>query len=247
VSDGRLHYARNGDIRLAYQIFGEAEPTLVWVPHVLTNINYYEDPENPFGAFVHMLTPHMRVLVSDGRGTGLSDPVTRAPTLQERVDDVLAVFDAAKVDTAIVNAASFAGPVGIAFAASHPERVTSLTLNVTAARFLQDPPNHPWGFTPEDIDRQIDEIDAHWGEGALIELANPSIAELPGAREQFGRFQRSVMSPSTAKMQWRAMMGYDVRDMLSSVQCPVLVTARPGDKTVPFEASAALAADLPTA
>jgi pimeloyl-ACP methyl ester carboxylesterase len=68
-----LHYARNGDIRLAYQVFGEADTTLVWVPHMLTNINYYEDPENPYGVFIRLLTPHMRVLVSDGRGTGLSE------------------------------------------------------------------------------------------------------------------------------------------------------------------------------
>ena len=72
--------------------------------------------------------------------------VTRAPTLQEHVEDVLAVLDAAKVDTAIVNAASFAGPVGIAFAASHPERATALTLNVTAARFHTGPAQPPLGI-----------------------------------------------------------------------------------------------------
>ena len=103
MTDGRLHYARNGDIRLAYQVFGEADTTLVWVPHMLTNINYYEDPENPYGVFIQLLAPHMRVLVSDARGTGLSDPVPR-------VEDMLAVLEAAEVDSAIVHAAGFAGP-----------------------------------------------------------------------------------------------------------------------------------------
>ena len=247
MADGRLHYARNGDIRLAYQVFGEADTTQVWVPHMLTNINYYEDPENPYGVFIQLLAPHMRVLVSDGRGTGLSYPVPRAPTLQERVDDMLAVLEAAEVDSAIVNAAGFAGPVALAFAATYPERVTSLVLNVTAARFCQDLPEYPWGFTTAEVDRHVGKIDAHWGEGALTDLALPSIADLPGVRDQFGRLERSVMSPSMAKLHWRATLKFDVRAMLDSVRCPVLVTARPGDQVVPFEASAALAAALPTA
>ena len=113
---------------------------------MLTNINYYEYPENPYGVFIQLLAPHMRVLVSDGRGTGLSDPVPRAPTLQERVEDMLAVLEAAEVDSAIVNAAGFAGPVALAFAATHPERVTSMVLNVTAAGFCQDLPRIPLGI-----------------------------------------------------------------------------------------------------
>jgi pimeloyl-ACP methyl ester carboxylesterase len=97
VIDERVHYARNGDIRLAYRVYGDDDATLVWVPTAGSRIDHYDDPSHPWGAKIHALQREMRVVVLDGRGMGLSDPVVLAPSLTQRVDDLLAVLDDRRV------------------------------------------------------------------------------------------------------------------------------------------------------
>jgi class 3 adenylate cyclase len=117
----------------------------------------------------------------------------------------------------------------------------------TAARFTCDPPTHPWGFTQAQIELQEQEIDEHWGEGALTELFMGSIADVAGVREVFGRAQRTGASPTMATLLWKALMEIDVRDVLASVDAPTLVLHRPGDRVAPVEAAELLAAGLPNA
>ncbi len=84
----------------------------------------------------------------------------------------------------------------------------------TAARFSQHLPDFPWGFTPAQIAAQLDDIDQHWGEGALVELFHGEAADLPGVRQLFGKLQRSIASPMLARLWWQARMEIDVRDVL---------------------------------
>jgi len=123
----------------------------------------------------------------------------------------------------------------------------SLVLLATPARYSQDLPDFPWGFTAAEIEAQLDDTTNRWGEGALFELFNGEASDVPGAREMFGRLQRSMMSPAMAKLWWQALTEVDVRAVLRSVRAPTLVMARPGDQLVPIEAAAALAADIPNA
>jgi pimeloyl-ACP methyl ester carboxylesterase len=88
VSDGRVHYARNGDVHLAYRVLGEGEIPLVFVPGYISNVDLYHDPGFPFAPLVEQLTQQTRLILWDKRGTGLSDPVTRVPTLDERMEDL---------------------------------------------------------------------------------------------------------------------------------------------------------------
>ena len=152
MGDSRVRYVRNGDGRLAYRIYGDAEATLVWVPTMMSSIDRYDDPAFPWGAAVEQLAREMRVVVWDGRGTGLSDPVTRKPTLDDRVRDLVCVLEAAEVQRAALFGVFTGGMPSIALAATNPDRVRSLILYGTAARFIPDPPDFPWGFTPEQID-----------------------------------------------------------------------------------------------
>lgn len=85
------------------------------------------------------------------------------------------------------------------------------------------------------------------GRRALVELFHGEASDTPGLREMFGKLQRSISSPTMAKLWWRAIMEVDVRSVLPSVQAPTLVLARPGDRLVPIEAAAAMAADIPNA
>lgn len=243
---GPVQYARNGSVRLAYRTLGEPDaPPLVLVPGWFTNVDWYDDPANGFHAMAEPLAASTRYIVWDKRGTGLSDPVEAAPPLDERMDDLRAVMDAAEVDRAALFGASEGGPMSLLFAASFPERVASLVLYGTASRFSCDPPSFPWGFTPSEIEAQLAEIDERWGEGALIRLFLGPLAEIDGVPELYGRMQRQGASPTMATYLWQALMEIDVREVLGSVQAPTLVLAREGDQIAPIEASRAMTVALP--
>ena len=133
--DGGVHYARNGSVRLAYRIFGEGDTTLVWIPGWISNVDLWTDPSLPFLPFIEELARGTRLVAWDKRGTGLSDPAAHVPPLDERMDDLQAVMDAVGADTAALFGVSEGGPMSILFAATYPERVQSLALYGTMARF----------------------------------------------------------------------------------------------------------------
>jgi class 3 adenylate cyclase len=140
------------------------------------------------------------------------------------------------------------GESAVEIGAAHPSGLgRTIPGCCTAARFSCDPPLHPWGFTQPEIARQLQEIDERWGEDALIDLFLGSVANVDGVRELFGRGQRAGASPTMAKHLWQALMEIDVRDVLRAVEVPTLVLHRPGDRVVPVEAGAAMAAGLPNA
>src|SRR5438270_13879521 len=87
-------YARSGELHIAYQVFGEGPTDLVWVPGWISNVDVYWD-EPAVARYFERLASFARVILFDRRGTGVSDPVARAPTLEEQMDDVVAVMDAA--------------------------------------------------------------------------------------------------------------------------------------------------------
>jgi class 3 adenylate cyclase len=247
VSIGRVRYARNGDIRLAYRVMGEGDIPIVLVPGWVSNVDLYDDPTTVYSGIAERLSRHARLVVWDKRGTGLSDPVTHVPPVDERMDDLRAVLDAADVEYPALFGISEGGPMSILFAATYPERVRSLVLAGTTARFSQDLPDFPWGYTPEQITAGLDDIENHWGEGALADLFFGPIADVPGVREMFGKEQRACASPMMARMMWQAVFEIDVRAVLGSVRTPTLVMARKGDRIASFEGAEVLAAGIPNA
>lgn len=247
MSIGRVKYARNGDIRLAYRLMGDGEIPIAMVPGWVSNIDLYEDPTTTYGGVSQRMSEDATLLVWDKRGTGLSDPVTHAPPIDERMDDLRAVLDDAGFDRPALVGISEGGPMSLLFAATYPDRVRSLVLYGTAARFSRGLPEQPWGFTPDEIASFHEDIENHWGEGALAELFFGSIADVPGVREMFGREQRLCASPMMAHMMWDAVADIDVRDILEGVRTPTRVLGRKGDRIAPFEAAVALVEGIPTA
>jgi class 3 adenylate cyclase/pimeloyl-ACP methyl ester carboxylesterase len=247
VDSSRVRYARNGSVRLAYRVFGDGEITLVLVPGWVSNVDFYDDPTTPFAPLVAHLARKTRLVVWDKRGTGLSDPVTHIPPLDERIDDLQAVLDAVNADRPALLGISEGGPMSVLFAATYPEHVRSMVLYGTTARFVRKPPEFPWGIPPERIDAGVADIDEHWGEGFLARPLLGEAAHTPGVREMMGRLERACASPTIAKMLWRSIGEIDIREILKTVRTPTLVLSRPDDEMVPIESSQALAAGIPGA
>jgi pimeloyl-ACP methyl ester carboxylesterase len=122
------------------------------------------------------------------------------------MDDLRAVLDSVDEERPVLVGSGEGGAICILFAATHPDRVHSLLLWATAARFTQELPDFPWGFTPEQVAAQLADIDNNWGAGALADLFHGDTAELPGVRELFGKLQRSIASPTLARFWWQALV-----------------------------------------
>src|SRR5438128_12400119 len=126
-------YALNGDVHIAYATIGDGPMDVLYVPTWMSVFELYWD-QPKIAAFFNRIAEFARVIVFDRRGAGLSDPLQGDPTLEEQMDDVIAVLDAVGADRVSVFAQLEGGPMACLFAASHPDRVSSLVLNETFAR-----------------------------------------------------------------------------------------------------------------
>src|SRR3954471_18324115 len=156
------HYAKSGDVRIAYQVFGQGAFDLVYVPGFVSNIDLYWD----YPAMAHFLArlgSFCRVIVFDKRGTGLSDRGVSVPTLEERMDDVRAVMDAVGSERAAVFGVSEGGAMSMLFAATYPERTQTLVLCGTYAHY------HSYVLPPEAFDAFLKRIEASWGTGRVFQ------------------------------------------------------------------------------
>ncbi len=234
-------YARCGNLHIAYQVVGEGPPDLVFVPGFVSHVEHQWD-EPLQAAFFRRLASFSRLIRFDKRGQGLSDRVERMPTIEERMDDVLSVMDAAGSEQAAIFSLSEGGPMGIVLAATHPDRTSKLILWNAFSRLAWVP------GTPEEGRQQI--VDASlrkwgkaWGTGSLVERFVPSAAADPNFRDWWGRFERLSMSPGATVETLRVNFEIDVRDILPSVRVPTLVIRNDGDIILPREATSRYLAD----
>jgi class 3 adenylate cyclase len=188
------------------------------------------------------------LILFDKRGTGLSDRVSndRLPTLEQRMDDVRAVLDAAGSEQAAVFGASEGGNLSILFAAAHPERVHALVLQAVYARRLWSP-DYPWAPTPEQRERDTELIEREWaGEMDVSQLA-PSAAADPALMRRITTFFRRSASPGAAVALNRMNAQIDTRSLLPTIRVPTLVLHRIGDREVDVEEERWIASQIPGA
>jgi pimeloyl-ACP methyl ester carboxylesterase len=248
MSTPRTQYARSGDVSIAYQVVGEGPIDLVLGLGFATHLEIeWEAPT--FARFCDRLSSFSRLILFDKRGTGLSDPVTEAPTLEQRVDDVRAVMDAAGSERAAFFGISEGGPMGILSAATHPERITALVLHGAMAR-TTEAADYPWA-SPADALREAaaEFIAPFWGQDVtgMIELFAPSLAGDAEARELLERQQRSAASPAMVQQIFEMFLDIDVRAILPTIRVPTLVLHRRGDRVVNWRAGEHLAGQIPGA
>jgi len=239
-------YAKSGDLHIAYIVGGEDQPLdLVWVPPWVSQVEYlWSEPS--LERVMARLTRFARVITFDRRGSGLSDPFEGAPTLEEQMDDALAVMDAVGSERAAVAGTLEGGPMAAMFAATHPDRVSALVMYATFARATWAP-GYEWAWPAEERDARMAELIERWGEGLVAGSVAPSQMADPGFREWAGRLERLAASPGTIKRIFDLIGKFDVRDVLPSIRVPTLVLHRRGDTFIKYEHSEFIASQIPDA
>jgi pimeloyl-ACP methyl ester carboxylesterase len=248
MSAPRTRYAKTDDASIAYQVVGDGPIDLVLVLGFATHLELqWEAP--PMARFFERLASFSRLIIFDKRGTGLSDPVTEAPTLELRIDDVRAVMDAGGSERAAFFGISEGAPMSVLFAATHPDRVTALALYGAMGR-TTEAPDYPWASPAAALRESTAEFIApYWGQQAegMVELFAPSLADNPEVVEFTARMERSAASPAMVMKIFEMFLDIDVRAVLPSIQVPTLVLHRRGDRVVYRRAGEEVAARIPGA
>jgi class 3 adenylate cyclase/esterase/lipase len=238
-------YAKSGDLSIAYVVEGDAPLDLVWIPPWISQVEYLWS-ETSLQRVMQSLTQFARVITFDRRGSGLSDPLAGAPTLEEQMDDVLAVMDAAGSERAAIAGTLEGGPMAAMFAATHPDRVSAMVLYATFARATWAP-GYEFAWPAEERQKHMDFAVEHWGEGTVPAGVAPSQTSDPDFMEWAGRLERLAASPSTIKRIFDLIGEFDVRDVLPSIRVPTLVLHRREDSFIKVEHSLYMAEHIPGA
>lgn len=247
ITRPRTRYAESDGARIAYQVVGAGDRDVVVIPGFVSHVDLNWDLRPEFKAFIVGLAPFSRVVTFDKRGVGLSDRVETAPTVEQRIDDLLAVLDAAEVEKAHLFGISEGAPMAILFAASHPDRVASLMMFGGMAR-TTEAPDYPYAPPKQAlIDSALELITPHWDEPVMLEIMQPSLAEDPEAQDHWIRMNQAAASPTMVAQLYIMAFDFDVRGILDAIHVPTLVMHVRGDRAVPVQAGRYLAEHIPGA
>jgi class 3 adenylate cyclase len=231
-------YAHSGDASIAYQVFGESAIELVVINGPASHLELmWQEPST--ARCLERLATFARVIMFDRRGTGLSDAVSRPPTLEQQIDDLIAVLDVVGVQRTALWGASDLG-LSALFAATYPDRVSALVLSSVSPKGVTT-------VTPELRDMYLDAIENHWGEGTLLSVFAPSQVGNRAFEEWWGRMQRSAVSPGMARQLVEMLSQTDLSAVLPTIRVPTLVTHQSHDPYIPVEAGREVAALIPDA
>src|SRR6201997_613228 len=257
-------YASCGDLSLAYQVFGNGPVALIVAPPFVSHLELaWTLPQ--FKAYFEQLATFCRVALFDKAGVGLSDPVPKVRTLEERTAEVEAVMDAVGFKQAVVCGLSDGGPVAMMFAATRPERVRALILCGTIAYWGgfagwddmdRDPAELRARFLAElgkDYTPSIEQlarfqkagraVRSGWGSGVAASISAPSFRSM----RQLAMYERMSASPGMVRASFEAAFRIDVRPILPTLTVPTLVIHAREDNAVPVQGGRYLADHIPGA
>ena len=243
-------YTRSGEVNIAYQVVGEGPMDLVYVMGWVSNIDLFW-AEARLERFLSRLASFSRLILFDKRGTGLSDrvPNDQLPTIEQRMDDVLAVravMDAAGSERAALFGVSEGGPMAAVFASTYPQRTSALVMYGTYAKRVRTE-DYPWAPTPEERQRWYDLLQRDWGRDADLAVLAPSIADDPQVRQWWGSYLRQSASPGAALALARMNTQIDIRQVLPAIRVPTLVIHRTGDRDIDVGGARWMAERIPGA
>ena len=239
-------YARSGDVSIAYQVVGEGPFDLVYVPGFVSHVELrWAVPS--FARALEELAEFARLILFDKRGTGMSDPVVGAPTLEVRMDDLRAVMDAVGSQRAALLGVVEGAPMSVLFAATYPDRTAALVLRNGFPRTMWAP-DYPWGRTEEqyrnDVERELQIYGRRSDAERIVEeMASWEQGDAPAIAD----YLRWSASPGTLDALARMNREIDVRHVLPSIRVPTLVLHGTQDAIVPLDAARWMAERIPGA
>ncbi|MGY4229492.1 pimeloyl-ACP methyl ester carboxylesterase [Bradyrhizobium sp. USDA 4503] len=242
MTDFRLpetHYAQSADASIAYQVMGDGPVDIILVPGLFSHIEFMHEMPG-YTAVLRRLSRFARVVTFDKRGQGLSDRMTGAPSLEQRMDDVRAIMDAIGSAKAVLFGFSEGCPMSVLFAATYPDRVSHLVLLGSFARSKDRLPDGVW-------QQRCDEIVQSWGSGDTVKTVAPSQATNAEVIAQIAKFERLSSSPGALRTLLILNRAIDVTTILPVLQTPTLVLHRTGDARVPVALGRAVARSIPAA
>jgi pimeloyl-ACP methyl ester carboxylesterase len=236
-------YALSGDVNIAYQTLGEGPIDIIGVPGLCSHIEFSHEFSG-YTASLRRLSKFARVVTFDKRGQGLSDRISGAPSLEERMDDVRAIMDEIGSRRAVLLGFSEGCPMSILFAATYPERVSHLVLFGGFARAAD---LWPPGLTPDVMEARVAQRVRSWGNGDMMKMVAASQALDQNAVAVLAKFERLASSPGALKTILLLNRQIDVTSILPTVQVPTLVLNRRTDAVVPVALGSKMAAQIPGA
>jgi pimeloyl-ACP methyl ester carboxylesterase len=244
--EAETRYALSGDVHIAYQVTGEGPFDLVFVPGFVTHMEVQWKMPG-FAEFLENLGSFARLIRFDKRGTGMSDPVTGAPSLETRMDDVRAVMDAAGSRRAAFYGLSEGAAMSILFAATYPERVGALIVRSSSPRTLWAP-DFPWGRSPDGYERETAEaLQIYSDRTAARQMVRGLGMRNDEEVDAYIDLMRYGASPGMLEALYRMNKEIDIRDVLATVRVPALVMHGSDDQIVPVEVGRYTASRLQTA
>ena len=239
-------YALSGDVHIAYQVVGDGPFDLVFVPGFVTHMELQWRLPG-MGGFLKDLGSFSRLIRFDKRGTGMSDPVSGAPNLETRMDDVRAVMDAVGSRRAAFYGLSEGAAMSILFAATYPERTAALVVRSCSPRTLWAP-DFPWGRSEEAYQHETDRALQVFSLRAEAREAVRALGmQNDNEVEAFIDFIRYGASPGMLERLYRMNKEIDIRQVLPTVRVPALVMHGSDDQVVPVAVGAYTAQRLRSA
>jgi len=230
-------YAESGDVNIAYQVIGDGPIDIILVPGVSSHVEFMHEIPG-YTAFLRRLSSFARVVTFDKRGQGLSDRMTGAPSLEQRMDDVRAIMDMIGSHRAVLAGFSEGCPMSALFAATYPERISHLILFGGFACAADRMPEEIWRA-------RVEHMIKHWGMGEMIRTITPSQATDPAAISRFAKFERLSSSPGAFKTILLLNRQIDVTAILPTLQVPTLVLHRRDDIQIPIALGRKMADAIP--
>jgi class 3 adenylate cyclase len=240
-------YTTSGEASIAYQVVGDGGLDLLFMTGWISQVEHLWESAG-LRRLMERLAVFGRLILFDRRGTGLSDSVGDAYTLEQEAEDALAVLDAVGSERAALFTYGLGGPVAAVLAAERPDRVGALIMYSSIARATWAP-GYEWAMKAEERASWIEQTVAAWGavDGPGLSVMAPSSANDPELSNWFARLQRLAASPGDARVLLTAAADLDVRELLPRIRVPTLVMHRAQDTAWDPRHSRYLAAHVPGA